>query len=1186
MSILRATLALCLFALLAVPAGAQTVSGSISGLVLDPSQAAIATAKVTALDQNRKTEASTNTDAEGRFVFPTLQPGRYTISVEFTGFKKLERTNVNLNGNEKLALGTLEMQLGATAESVLVTAETVALQLESGERSQTVNAKVMENIAINGRSYLPLAALTPGITTVPDLQTAGHSGIGSMSANGGRENQNNLTLDGVGNVDTGNNGDQLATVSLDSVQEFRILTSNYQSEYGRSSSAQISVVTKSGSSDFHGTGYLYHRHEGLNANNWKNNRDGLQRKKQRYNDAGYTIGGPIYIPGKFNKEKDKLFFFWSQEYQQQLNPQGTKNVTVPTDLERQGDFSKSVDKNGNPYPYIRDYTTGLPCSSSNTAGCFADGGVLGRIPKSRIYGPGLAILKVYPMPNALTGANGLPNKGFNFQSQISDSYPRREDLVRGDYNISNKWKAFVRYINNSDAVTSNYGSFVLGTSIPMVPIKDSRPGHHLVTSVTTLISPTMTNEATWGFGKNIINIDPINDGLTRTKLGLKDLPVLYSDAVQQDFIPTFGFNGSRLANTGSFGTNNAPFYNYNTSIEWIDNLSKVWNQHTLKTGFYLQRSRKDQTSFASANGSYDFADDATNPYDSGFGFANAALGIYKNFNQASKYATGKYRYSNLEFYAQDTFKVTRRLTLDYGMRFSWVQPQYDADLQTSNFLMEAYSLNKAPRLYWPGFASDGSTVAVDRATGETLPKLYIGKIVNGTGSLTNGILKAGDGINKYLMMSRGLQYGPRFGFAYDVFGTQTMVVRGGGGIFYDRFQGNNIFDELTNPPTTFSPNLVNGLVTQMDPSKIILGPSGLNGLDYNGKVPTTYNFSFGIQTRLRGQFILDTAYVGSLSRHQLDKINLNAIPYGATFLPENQDPTKVKGNPTAVLGSNAYDANFIRPFPGYADIAIHRFGSSSNYNSLQVGLNRRFSHGFQFGLAYTWGKALGNAGGDGDYVRIDKGNNRKQYYGPLGFDRRHTFAANYIYEIPSFFKGNLTHALLDGWQISGLTRFQSGSPFAAGWSVPGYGNAQITGSYTEPARMAIVGSPYTGTSDSPYNRLNAAAFAPPPVGSIGLDAPQNYLTNPGINRTDLSIQKSFSVKERYALELRGDAFNAFNHTQFSGINSSLNFAGINNPTITNAFLKADGTINNLNGFGTVSGARDPRIMQLSVRVRF
>jgi Carboxypeptidase regulatory-like domain/TonB-dependent Receptor Plug Domain len=1159
---------------------AQTTSGSIAGTILDATKSAVANAKVTATELSKKAVANTVTDTEGRFVFPQIAPGTYTISIEAPGFKKFEKTDVLLYGNEKTYIGEMVLEVGGVEQSVEVSAQAIQLQTESGERSATLNTKQLENIALNSRSYLSLVGITPGVATVPSLQTAGHGGVGSISVNGARQNQNNLTLDGIGNVDTGNNGDQLATISLDSVQEFRILTSNYQAEYGRSSGAQISVVTKSGTSEFHGSGYLFHRNDSLNANNWKNNRDGLPRNKFRFNDVGYTIGGPVFIPGHFNRNKDKVFFFWSQEYQRQLKPQSEKDRTVPTALERQGDFSMSVDKSGNPYPYIRDYTTGLPCAASDQRGCFKADGVLGRVPKDRLFAPGLGILNLYPAPNA----QQFQNSGYNFRSQISDSYPRREDLIRGDYNINEKWKVFARFINNSDAVTSYYGSFVLGSTIPLVPITDARPGRALGISVNTIISPTLTNEATWGYGKNIINIDPVNDGLSRAKTGLGNLNVLYPNAIQKDFIPAFGFNGTRINNTASFGTNNAPFFNYNTTIEWIDNLSKVWNQHALKFGAYLQRSRKDQTSFADANGNYDFSDNSSNPFDSGYGFANAALGVYNSFKQASAYLTGQYRYWNLEFYGQDTWKVTRRLTLDYGLRLYWVQPQYDAALQTSNFLPNLFDPSKAPRLYRAAFDTDGKTViGIDPLTGQKQPSTAIGKIVPNSGDLTNGIRQAGKGISKYLQKDRGVLLAPRFGFAYDVTGKSNIVVRGGWGIFYDRFQGNEIFDELTNPPAAFTPQLVNGLVKDINPANILLAPSSLLGLEYEGKIPTVMNYSFGIQYKLPFNFVLDTAYVGSQSRHLLDKINLNAIPYGATYLPQNQDPTK---DPKAVLGSSALDANFLRPYPGYGDISIHREGSSSNYNSLQISVNRRFSRGFFFGLAYTWSKALGITSGDGDFIRVDS-LTRFANYGPLSFDRKHTFASNFIYDLPSLFHNNaIGHFLVDGWQISGLFYYQTGSAFGVGESISGANNQILTGSYTEGPRIHLIGDPKAGTTESPYNRINPAAFFPAVQGDIGIGAPVNYLRNPGVNDWDISLQKAFVIKERYHIELRADAFNVLNHTQFSGYNATINYRSLTDHTITNLPFNVNGTVNNINGFGTVNGARDPRILQLVVRVRF
>jgi hypothetical protein len=1172
---------------------AQTTAGSIAGSVVDQSGAAIANASVTATETTKSYTVHALTDASGRFVFPEMPPGLYTISAEAKGFKKLEKRDINHQANENLNVGAFTMQVGQVTESIEVRAQGLQLQTESGERSESLTAKQISNIAVNSRSYLPLVAMVPGVTTAPSLQTAGHGGIGSISANGSRQNQNNLTLDGVGNVDTGNNGDQLATVSLNSVQEFRILTSNYQAQYGRSSGSQISVVTKSGTNEFHGSGYIYHRNESLNANNWYNNRQGVQRNLFRFNDAGYTLGGPVYGPGFLEKLKNKVYFFTSEEFQNQLQPQSIHQNTVPTALERMGDFSQSVDKNNNRITCIRDYT-------SNT--CFPGN----RIPQNRLSPVGLAILNVYPLPNAQSAAN----KGFNLQTAISAPYPRREDLGRLDVNINDKNKLFVRFINNYDAVTSYYGSFVLGSSIPKVPITDSRPGRAWAVNLTSNLTPTVVNEFTWGFGKNVINITPTTNGLTRAANGLSNLPVLYPNAVQDDFIPTFGFNGTQLNATGSFGTNNAPFFNYNTSIEFTDNFSKVYNQHLFKFGFYGQRSRKDQTSFADSSGVFDFGDNSSNPYDSGYGFANAALGIYTNFKQASSYLLGKYRYSNIEWYAQDTWKVKPNFTLDYGIRFYWVQPQFDAALQTSNFLPSDFNPANAPRLYRPVLIG-GTKVALDPAAPPPasasactsavpgpgvpcLPAYAIGNIVQGSGDLLNGIRQAGRGINKYLVQDQGILYSPRLGFAWDITGAQRIVLRGGGGIFYDRYQGNEIFDEIANPPAAFEPNLVYGLISQINPQTITFGPSNLNGLDYAGPIPTTSSYSLGIQTKLPFQLVLDTSYVGSKSWHLLDKRNLNAIPYGTTFLPQNQDPTNAGAKP---FGSGALAANFLRPYIGYGDIAIHEFTSTSNYNSLQVSLNRRFVNGLFVGLAYTYGKALGVTSGDGDYIRIDN-LTRFANYGPLNFDRRHTLAVNYIYPFPSLFTNHaFAHALLDGWQISGLTRFQTGNPYEVSFSIPSYGNQNLTGSYTEPARIQVVGNPLQGYNQSgPYSWLNPNAFAPPPVGGIGLGEGRNPFYGPGINDTDLSLQKTFAVKERFRIELRMDAFNAFNHPQFggvggtgvsnnSGIFSTINYAGINGG-VKNAYLNPDGTINNINGFGTVSGARDPRILQLSAQIEF
>ena len=703
-------LALTLVLVTSLSVVAQTISGVMVGKVTDAQGASVPNAQVTVTSLSKKETKTVQTDQDGRFVFPQLTPDLYTVQVEAKGFKVFKLDGLVVNANERVAVPDIALEVGSVTESVTVISSGEQLQAESAERGTAIVAEQIQNIAVNGRSYLSLTRLAPGVVNNNNYQVSGHAGLAGISANGARANQNNLTLDGIGNVDTGNNGDQLATVSLDAVEEFKILTSNYQAEYGRSSGAQISVVTKSGSNEFHGSGYLYHRHEGLNANNWVNNREKLPRQFFRFNNFGYTIGGPVYLPhfGEGGPSvwsgKNKLYFFVTQEFQRQLRPQGIRNVTVPTALERSGDFSQSKDNNGNKV-FIRDYTKTGTCSATIQTACFSDNGIVNKIPANRLYGPGLAILNVFPQPN-LAGVNGA-----NFRSQISDSYPRREDLVRIDYKASDSLTLFGRYINNIDVISSFYGSFVLGTNLPLTRINDARPGKAFAVGATKTFNPTTVNEVTVGFGKNQINIDASDSGLTRAATGLTNLPMIYPSAIQQDYIPQFNFNGGRIANGPNFGTNNAPFFNYNRTFDVVDNFSKIVDKHSLKAGVYFQRSWKDQTVFTNANGNINFIDNAQNPFDTGFGFANAATGVYNSFNQASSYPTGQYRYNNIEFYLQDNWKTTPRLTLDYGIRFYYIQPQYDQALQTSTFLPQNFDRSKAVRLYRPVFGTDPLTGA-------------------------------------------------------------------------------------------------------------------------------------------------------------------------------------------------------------------------------------------------------------------------------------------------------------------------------------------------------------------------------------------------------------------------------------------------------------------------------------------
>ncbi len=1182
---------------------AQTTSGSIAGSITDPNQATISNATIKIVDEAKGFTLTAATDSDGRFVFPQVPPGTYKLTVEAAGFKKLERTEIVLVANDKLALGDLTVEVGTTTETVTVVAGATQVQAESAERSYAIQGAAVQNIAINGRGFTPLASLAPGIV----FGTGGGNAAGSadavqnINANGLRGSANNMTLDGISIIDTGNNG-TLLNISLDSVAEFKVLTSNYQAEYGRAAGAQLSAVTRSGARDFHGSFYVFRRHDGMNSNTWINNRDStatnrINKPRLDQRDIGYTIGGPVYIPKVFNESKQKLFFFWSQEYQKRfIPPAAPTRVTVPTALERTGNFSQSVDSAGNPFPFIRDSTTGLPCSASDTRGCFKDGGVVGKIPSNRLYGLGLNILNMYPLPNA-TGV------GFNYVTEAPTNQPERQDLIRLDANINSDWRVSGRYVKNKSDRLLAYGSFVLADNLPDYPAQFLFPRYSWSATVTGALNATTISETTVGISHNAIDILPGSEKFNKTALGLSNFPTIFPNAVQLDLPPQFVFGG-RIANGPNVGSANAPFTNFNTVRTVSSNLSKIWGSHTLKVGIFWENSFKPQSSFANANGSINFSNDANNPFDSGFGFANAAIGVYNTYNQASGYFIGKYRYNNLEWFVQDNWKVNSRFTLDYGMRFYLIQPQYDEDLQTANFLPERFNAADAPLLYRPvcinntASCSGANRRAVDPrsltagfvpSTSNTIDGAYVGRLVPNTGKLLNGIVQAGAGIEKGLYKNRGIHFAPRFGFAYDVTGRQSLVIRGGVGMFYDRPQGNVVFDLLRNPPTTLEPTFNFGRLQDIGTGPLLLAPPALVAYDRQGKSPTTYAYNLGIQYKIPFDSVLDVSYVGTIGSHLLQRRNLNAPAYGAAYLAKNQDPTAAA---SAVPGAAALPVDFLRPFQGFGNIQYIEPASSSNYHSLQTSLNRRFNKGLLLGVNYTWSRAMGTQAQDLPGVnsfgapRID-GNQRTANYGPQDFDRPHNFNVNWVYELPKATENRALGYALNDWQLSGIYRYQTGAPYNIAFSIPGISAYTLTGTQAiEGARIVLKGNPGSGHSSDPFRQFDVNAFTTPQPGSIGLESGRNFLYRSPINSWDLSLAKRFNFKENVRLEIRLDAFNALNHTQFDAVNATLNVRSLTDPTPTNLPFDANGNLVNRNGFGTIQSVRPPRNMQLSAHIQF
>jgi hypothetical protein len=1173
---------------------AQTTSASVFGQVKDSQAAAMPGATVTLTSRSQAYSLTAVTDAEGRFVFAIVRPDHYTLKITMQGFKTAERTNVVVTANDKFSAGTIALEVGGIEESVSVSGRVSELQAESGERSFTLESESIKNIAANGRMMFNFALLVPGALS----QNNPGSELASVSAftvNGQRPNSNNMTVDGVTNIDTGDNGGNMATTNTEAVGEFRILTNAYQAEYGRATGGQVQVVTKSGTQSFHGSGYWFGRNSAWNANSWANKRAEappplgsgslIPKATSSRNDYGGTIGGPIFIPGVFNTEKKKLFFFWSEEFENRKDPASQHTGRVPTALERAGDFSQSVDSSGNPFPYIRNYASGLPCGPGNTGGCYADGGVLGKVPASSLYAPGLAALNVYPLPNYTAGG------GVNYTSQNPDQPSRREDLVRLDFQATDKWRFTGRYMHTKEDTVQAYGTTWAGNGsnqLPM-PVQFVHPGYNWMVSTTGILNTTTSLEMSLGTAHNSLDYQLQLANLFRTPAGLTGMPLLYPGAVASDYIPWFQFNGGRTANGSEYQTDRGPFTNQNTTWDAIGNLTKIWGQHSAKFGVYYQSSFKPQSIFFSFNSAINFVDNSSNPYDTGLSYANAATGVFNTYNQANKYSVPEWHYKNYEWYAQDNWKASRKLTLDYGVRFYYLTPQWDSSLQSSNFLPDQFSQANAATLYVPACigaspCSGANRVALDPKTGATTDSRFIGRLTPGSDRF-NGAYQAGQGISDTLQDGNKFRISPRFGFVYDISGKGTTIMRGGAGIFYDRAQGNQVFDMGGNAPGVLNSGLQWGLLQNLtaaagDPNPTLaLSPSG-----YTYTPARTYQWNVGFQHKLMSKLILDLAYVGSHSNDLLRQSQINSVPLGATFLPQNQDPTLA---PSTKPGATALPTDLLRPYQGYGGIRMWDNTAWANYNALQASIQRRFENGVMFTVFYVYSKALTTAATDFS-AGLPSSNHDviQQYdYSYADYDRPHNFVVNFIYQTPKVADG-LAGVLLNDWQLSGIYRYSSGRPYTVGYSISGYGNANLSGTDNPAARIALTCDPGSGSSGDPYKEINTACFAAPQTGSNGLESARYFVHGPATNNLDLSVSKVFPIGKQVKMEVRLDAFNALNHTQFTGVNATANFASPGSTVITNLPYDASGNLVRNNGFGTENGVAPPRTIQLVTRLTF
>lgn len=1161
----RLTSLLCALLALTLSVSAQNISSSVRATIADISGAAIVNAECVLVNEATAAALSVKSGGDGSCIFPNVLPGTYSLSVKASGFRNIEIRNIVVTSGQIRALGQLTLEVGEVRETVSVTADIAQIQLASAEKSGTINNTQLQNIAVKGRDFFALLNTVPGVVDnfSQARETSTPDAIRGTFINGQRENQKNLAIDGITDLDTGSNQTVHFQPNMDSISEIKILTSNYQAEFGRNGGGVITVITKGGSRDFHGTGGWYYRHESLNANSFFNNRNNVQKNPYRYRINNYTVSGPIYIPKKFNTNKDKLFFFWSQEYVGMRKDYGERFSNMPTELERSGDFSRSFDGSGKLIE-IRD-----PLSGQN----FPDN----KIPQSRFNDMGQKILNFLPKPNWV---DPDPKQFYNrnYRSQYSGSYPKRQDMIRIDANITSSLQVYYRFIKDKDEQSTPWGMWVNGNlNYDLTPTIFGQPGKGHNFHLTKMFSPTLINEFIFGKSRNNLYFYPEEpEKMSRDLIGnppewYKDAKtgVTYLDSI--NYIPNLQFGGNPNPADVRFG--NIPYENYNNIWSFVDNISKVAGSHNFKAGIYIERTQKYQVGGGNNRGAFNFGRSLSNPLDANHGYANALLGNFNSYSEATARVNGDWWFWNIEWFVQDNWRISKKLTLDIGMRFYHLPPQIDKNRTIAGFNPALYDQSKAPALYMPARDANGQRVAMDPRTGQLAAAQFIGLFVPDSGNIANGVFVGGEnGAPEGLYTVPALSFGPRVGFAYDVFGNGKTAIRGGFGMFKDRMQGNPTMDTNGNPPVAYSPTLSYGTLDTYANSPGALGPSGINSLLGEQKLSTTMNYSFGIQQQI-ASWALDVSYVGGISRHLLASRNINPIPMYARFVapvgsipgnPQNADPTNT---------SVPLPDNFLRPYYGWGDINYRSNGYSSNYNSLQIGVSKRYTNGLQVGASYTFSKALGVADGDTSGVS-PYFSPRERNYGPLGFDRPHVLTFNYIYDLPKIgarmgFKP--ARYVFDDWMISGMTTMQSGSPFTPGFGL--VNSEEWTGS-AEGARVDVIGDPVLPKSQRTFNRwFNTDAFAMPAKGTFG-SAGVNVMRNPGVNEWNIAVSKRIPLgsEERW-LQFRTEMFNAWNHTQYSGMGTGTSF---NNTTGAQTSTT----------LGVINATRPPRIIELSLKLYF
>lgn len=1125
---------------------------SITGVLADSSGAGVPDASLALTNQDTAVILSTvKSDASGNFSFLSVPaPGTYTISVQVAGFARLEHKDIVVTQGERRSVGMLALVIGSATDAVTVLAEVTPVQTASAERSGNLDKHEISALLARGLNFAGLLRSLPGVSGgVDPTSAAGNSGQAYGALNGARASVSIPTLDGVNASDPSSQGQLYGASAIDTLSEINVKTSNYQAEYGGSAGGNVNLTTKSGTKDFHGGVYTYFRNEALNANSYFNNKNRARKPQYRYVTGGASVGGPLYIPGKFNASKNKIFFFVNDQYSYNGNPGSLQQLTMPTAEERVGNFSHSLTVGGALIPV---YQPGTKIAYPNNT-----------VPTNQIDAFGSKLLNFYKLPNfdnrAVSGGN------YNYIYQDSPINRSNQYTYRLDFMLTDKLRMYGR-MTQINSHNQGYQSNVAAG--PQWGLMKSFYDQRIETPAINFsytISPTLINETTVGMN----HWDEPGGALTdadlalvqRKTYGLSALGQWYPSANELNYLPGMAFSDVPSAAGFSYDSR-TPIRGATTIFTFTDNITKVYGRHTFKAGITIMRTRAWKGNQGNNfSGNFQFGKDVNNPLDTNYAYGNAIQGIYDTYQEASAKPGADFRSGSFEEYVQDSWKVNTKLTLELGIRFTEWRPWFQRSYRQSGFDPGAWNPAVASVLYAPGLNAAGQRIAIHPVTGAQLPAVMIGGIVPGVGNPLNGLrLSSDSGSPQGLTKVKAVTPGPRFGFAYDPLGNGKTAIRGGFGIaVLPQTQINTSVQ--SQPPYSYRPTAYYGTLTTFQSAAGTIFPSTVQGTDWS-KLVQMYSFSLGVQRDVGFATVVDVAFVGNLGRHALQTQNLNTIPYGKRFLASSQDAT----NPGKPLPDT-----FLAPYVGLGSITYGQPVGTSNYYSLQTQANRRFSHGLEFKSNFTWSKSM-------DYSSNDLGilplyaSRKVLSYDLSSFDR--PFIANlaWLYEIP--FGKHLANPVLKGvagnWNVSGTVTFASGAPQGMGFSTT-TGVDLIGGGDGQRINVSANPNLPRGTRNG-SQWFDKSVFSLPALGYIG-NASRYVYRGPGQNQWDLSAFKEIVIREKATIQLRGELYNALNHTQWGGINASPQF----NPSTGLQTNKL---------FGEATSDRGPRVIQIALRVSF